>query len=185
LRVTEAIEIMRNYNEGQTIDYRQLYLEGTAARAYDYSSAPAKKTKGAAQQVVYAGSAAPVRREKPVREPKKAHRKALNPDAGRKLFGMILTVAAIVIVGVVMINYVKTQGEYKNIVKTVAAKEVTLNTLTRLNDEEETRINSSIDIRAILTIARDEMGMSYADGSQVIEYTPAENDYMRKVDSSN
>ena len=49
------------------------------------------------------------------------------------------------------------------------------------NDEEYSRITSSIDLEEIKRIAIGELGMTYAKEGQIITYDSVENDYMRQV----
>lgn len=66
----------------------------------------------------------------------------------------------------------------------MADKESELNGLRLSNDEEYNRIISGINLEEIKRIAIGELGMSYAQEGQIIEYENAEGDYMRQVTGS-
>ena len=66
-------------------------------------------------------------------------------------------------------------------VEEIASLESRLNSLKLSNDEELSRINSSIDLEEIKRIAIGELGMVYATEGQIINYTNEGSDYVRQV----
>ncbi len=99
--------------------------------------------------------------------------------------GAILLTVVFAICALTMVNYVQLTGELTGINKTVAAKRVTLNELKSRNDADYSRVLSSVDLQEIEEIAKEELGMTYAQEGQVYLYSAEGNDYMRKVDPSN
>ena len=148
--------------QSQTMRKTEYYEYGNAARDYYYE---------------------PERRYEPEERPQPVRRK--KTKTAFSMGGLLLSAAAVVIFGAVMLNYVKLQGQLSSKVKTVASKQVELNELQSANDEKYSRIASSVDLAEIEAIARGELGMTYAKEGQVVTYTSAGNDYMRKVDDGN
>ncbi|MBE5884006.1 MAG: LapA family protein [Lachnospiraceae bacterium] len=97
-------------------------------------------------------------------------------------FGYVaFLVGALFACGMVLINYVQLQAELTNKRQEVAILESELNSMRLANDEEYSRITSSIDLEQIKRIAIGELGMVYAEEGQIISYTNEGNDYMRRV----
>lgn len=129
---------------------------------------------------------------KPAYERESERRQQRAPQAAprRKAFvlpplGNIVTfaimVVSIVFFARVMINYVEMQGRLSNEINTVAAMRSDLNSLRSENDANYNRIVSGIDLSRIEEIAKNELGMTYAQEGQVILYSSESNDYMRKI----
>lgn len=135
------------------------------------------------------GNAAPrldpdVRRrlEQPVRRPlsntaRKNREKAKHMSLGYVMFLM----AALGMVGMILINYIKLQADITTLAEQVSASEAELNNLRIANEEEYSRINSSIDFEQIKRIAIGELGMIYPEEGQIILYDNEGYDYVRKV----
>lgn len=121
---------------------------------------------------------APVKKPHP--EVRKNREKARRMSAGYVLF----LAAALCASAYILLNYVQLQSDLTNMTKIVADKESELNSLRQSNDEEYNRIIRSIDLEEIKRIAIGELGMSYAQEGQIIEYENAEGDYMRQVTGS-
>lgn len=110
----------------------------------------------------------------------KNREKARHMSAGYVMF----LAAALCASAYILLNYVQLQSDLTNLTKTVADKESELNGLRLSNDEEYNRIISSIDLEEIKRIAIGELGMSYAQEGQIVEYESTEGDYMRQVTGS-
>ena len=121
---------------------------------------------------------APVKRPHPV--VRKNREKARHMSAGYVMF----LAAALCASAYILLNYVQLQSDLTNLTKIVADKESELNSLRLSNDEEYNRIISSINLEEIKRIAIGELGMSYAQEGQIVEYENAEGDYMRQVTGS-
>lgn len=111
---------------------------------------------------------------------RKNREKARHMSAGYVMF----LAAALCASAYILLNYVQLQSDLTNLTKTVADKESELNGLRLSNDEEYNRIISSIDLEEIKRIAIGELGMSYAQEGQIVEYESTEGDYMRQVTGS-
>lgn len=125
------------------------------------------------------------RRSNPNRQERPEQRKAKKRTGRFSFQGMVIVAAAFAFLAIVMVNYVRVQSELTSTRKAVASKQVALNNLTSDNDELYSRIVNSVDLDQIEAIARGELGMKYAGEGQIITYTSAGNDYMRRVDSNN
>ena len=121
---------------------------------------------------------APAKRPHPV--VRKNREKARHMSAGYVMF----LAAALCASAYILLNYVQLQSDLTNLTKIVAYKESELNGLRLSNDEEYNRIISGINLEEIKRIAIGELGMSYAQEGQIIEYENAEGDYMRQVTGS-
>ena len=88
--------------------------------------------------------------------------------------------AALVIMGVVLVKYIQLQSEITSTVKNISKLESELNDLKLENDEAYSRITSSVDLEEIRRIAIGELGMSYAEEGQIINYSIDGSDYVRQ-----
>lgn len=115
---------------------------------------------------------------KPVQhEVRKNREKARHMSMGYVLF----LATALIVAGLILVNYVQLQAELTNMTKTNAAKASELSSLRLANDEAYNRVLSSIDLEEVKRIAIGELGMVYAQEGQIYNYTSEGNDYMRKV----
>ena len=92
--------------------------------------------------------------------------------------------AALCAAAFVLVNYIQMQAELTNKVENIASLESELNSKKLANDEEYSRITSSVDLEEIKRAAIGELGMTYAKEGQIIMYTAEGNDSMRKVSES-
>ena len=92
---------------------------------------------------------------------------------------------ALVIAGVILIDYIQLQTAITNKVEYIAKQERTLNSLRIANDEEYSRLVSNIDLEEVKRIAIGELGMVYPTQGQIITFTNEGYDYVRKVTDSN
>lgn len=130
-----------------------------------------------------------VRKMRPVREmperPKKTvsnsvrknRERAKHMNAGYVLFlGTALAAACIILV-----YYIGLQSDITNSVKHIATLERQLNSLKVENEENYSRISSSVDLEEIRRIAIQELGMQYAKEGQIISFTSENNDYVKQM----
>lgn len=136
------------------------YVDGTAVRRLD--PVPEKVQKRPAPQV----SA----------ETKKNRERALQMGVGYVLF---LTAAAVVTV-FTCVNYLQLQAKGTRLQKQVTALETQLDAAKLENDSNYNRIMSSVDMEHIKDVAMNEYGMTYAAGSQIVEYDLKDSDYVRQ-----
>lgn len=118
-------------------------------------------------------------------QPKKqlSHEVRKNRDKACHMnFGyVVFLMGALCTAALILVNYIQLQADLTNRVQNVARLESTLNSKKLANDEEYSRITSSIDLEEIKRIAIGELGMTYAKEGQIITYTTEGNDYMRKI----
>ncbi|MCD8198367.1 MAG: cell division protein FtsL [Lachnospiraceae bacterium] len=78
------------------------------------------------------------------------------------------------------VNYLQLQAETTSRVKNISSLESELEELRTENDDYYTRIMSNVDLEYIREVATEELGMVYADSSQVILYDSGTDDYVRQ-----
>lgn len=89
-------------------------------------------------------------------------------------------VAALLVAGFVLINYIQMQYDMTSHVEQIAQKESELNALRQANDEAYLQIVTGVDLEEIKRIAVGELGMTYAAEGQIITYTAQARDYVRQ-----
>jgi len=118
-------------------------------------------------------------------EPKKRLSTATRKNRDRAVYmnlGYVsFLVTAMLITAMVLINYIQLQSQITNNVEQISYLESQLNDLKLANDEEYSRITSSIDIEEIKRIAIGELGMNYALEGQIVTYTNECSDYVKQV----
>ncbi|MBQ0028463.1 MAG: cell division protein FtsL [Lachnospiraceae bacterium] len=128
--------------------------------------------------------AAPVRRnEAQIRRVEHAARKNRDKARYMNLGYVVFLTAAVLLVAVTLLGYLKMQSELTTSIKTVASLERELNDIKLSNDENLDRINSSINLENIKKIAVEELGMTYAKEGQVVVIESAGSDYVRQLKS--
>lgn len=110
-----------------------------------------------------------------------------NRDKARHMsLGYVLfLVMAMCVAGYVLIHYIQLQADITTATERIASQEKELNNLKVENDEELSRITSSVDMEEVKRVAIGELGMVYPQEGQIITYTNEAKDYVRKVDGSN
>ena len=88
---------------------------------------------------------------------------------------------ALLMTGFVLIGYIRLQSDITSSIKNISRLESQLNNLKLENDEEYSRVQSAIDLEEIKRIAIEELGMTYAEEGQVVEYSAEGSDYVRQV----
>ena len=79
-----------------------------------------------------------------------------------------------------VVNYLQLQAELTGKVKNIASLEQQLENLRKENDDNYTRIMTSVDLEYIKEVAINELGMVYANEDQVILYDGGTRDYVRQ-----
>lgn len=139
--------------------YRNYYTDGNTARQLDVRRAI---------------------EEEPRRTLSNANRKN-REKAHHMSFGYVtFLIAALLVSGYVLINYIQMQFDMTNNVEQIAMLESQLNTMKQANDEAYTRIVTNIDLEEIKRIAIGELGMTYAAEGQIITFTNESSDYVRQ-----
>ena len=103
--------------------------------------------------------------------------RAKNMSPGYVLFLCI----ALIIAGFTLTNYIGLQSDITNSVKHISTLEKQLNDLKLANDEEYSRITSSINLEEIKRVAIQELGMQYAEEGQIISFVSENNDYVKQM----
>ena len=85
-----------------------------------------------------------------------------------------------VLTSLVLIGYIRIQADNVAMVENISSLESQLNQLKLENDEEYSRIMSSVDLDEVKRIAIEELGMQYAQEGQVINVEDTKNDYVRQ-----
>lgn len=130
-----------------------------------------------------------VRKVQPVREmperPKKKvnhsvrknRERAKHMNAGYVLF----LSAALIAAGIILVYYIGLQSDITNSVRHIATLERQLNEIKVANEENYSRINSSVDLEEIRRIAIQELGMQYAQEGQIISFASENSDYVKQM----
>ena len=103
--------------------------------------------------------------------------RAKNMNAGYVLFLW----AALVATGIILVYYIGLQSDITNSVKNISTLERQLNSLKVANEEDYSRISSSVDLEEIRRIAIQELGMQYAQEGQIISFASENNDYVKQI----
>lgn len=119
--------------------------------------------------------------EKPIKKVSNSVRKnrerAKHMNAGYVLF----LSAALMAAGIILVYYIGLQSDITNSVRNIASLERQLNDLKVANEENYSRINSSVDLEEIRRIAIQELGMQYAKEGQIISFTSENSDYVKQM----
>ena len=153
-------EVRTNRQMHRNIREDQIYIDGNTARKLQ--TVPVNRNRK--------------QNDKIKRQQVKQHVKTAPMNFGYIFFMM----AAMLVVCVVLIGYVNLQADITNRINHISQLESQLNDLRLANDEEYTRIMSSVDLEEIKNIAINELGMKYAKEGQVITYSGEGNDYVRQ-----
>lgn len=148
------------------------------------TTADRKNTRN--QVYVYGNTARQLNVQRAIQEePRRNHNTAARKNRDRAVymnFGYVLFLAAAMLVtGMVLIHYIQLQSQITNNVEQIAHMESQLNDLKLANDEEYSRITSSIDLEEIKRIAIGELGMTYASEGQIVTFVNEGSDYVKQV----
>lgn len=145
----------------RTTDNRsRYYVQGNTAREFDITREIAEKPKA-----------------KISNRTRKNRDKAKHMSAGYVLF----LCTALIATGFILVNYIRLQSDITNSVQHISRLEKELNDLKLANDEEYSRITSSVDLEEIKRIAIQELGMQYAEEGQIISFASERNDYVKQL----
>lgn len=89
--------------------------------------------------------------------------------------------AALVATGIILVYYIGLQSDITNSVKHISVLERQLNDLKVANEEDYSRITSSVDLEEIRRIAIQELGMQYAQEGQIISFASESSDYVKQM----
>ncbi len=124
----------------------------------------------------------------PAYEPQQPQKKISNRTRKNRERALHMNVAtvlsmavAMVAAGLILTVYLTLQSDITNSIKHIASLESTLNELKMENDENYSRITSSVDLEEVKRIAMQELGMRYAEEGQIIRFSGEGSDYIRQV----
>lgn len=120
----------------------------------------------------------PERRQRPQHQVKRAAKQE-SVQYVNVLYTFFLVAAACMVLWS-CVNYLQLQAETTSRVKNIAALETQLEDLRKENDDNYTRIMTSVDLDYIKDVAINELGMVYAQADQVILYDGGTRDYVRQ-----
>ncbi len=149
-----------NYRTNQNITY----LYGSAAPKYE--TVPKKKPQRDQERHTQPGK---VTKQKVQAKPSPANVPVL-----------ILTLAAFVAIGAMMIQYISLSSEISVLSNSIASLESQVSDLKAENDEYYGRIMSSVDLEKVREIAIMDLGMVYASEDQIITYDSQVDDYVEQ-----
>ena len=116
------------------------------------------------------------------RQPERRERRHAEKSNGQyvNVLYMIFLAAASCMVLWSCVNYLQLQAETTSRVKHIASLETELEDLRKENNDNYTRIMTSVDLDHIRDVAINELGMVYAEPNQVILYDGGTDDYVRQ-----
>lgn len=88
---------------------------------------------------------------------------------------------ALMVTGIILTGYIGLQSDITNSVQHISVLEKQLNDLKLANDEEYSRITSSVNLEEIKKVAIQELGMQYAGEGQVVSFASENNDYVKQM----
>lgn len=88
---------------------------------------------------------------------------------------------SVALLGKALVSYIKLQADITAGAERISGYEATLNNLTLANDDEYSKMINAVDLEEVKRIAVEELGMVYADESQIITYQKESNDYVRQL----
>ena len=139
--------------------YGEYYIDGSTARRIDVRKAIQELPEERVGQEVH-------------RRPQKT--------VGMNLSYVAFMVVAFCTAAMVLIGYIRIQAENTAMLENIARKESRLNSLRLANDEEYSRIVSSVDLEYVKDVAINQLGMKYAEEGQIVEVQVQGDDYVRQ-----
>ena len=103
--------------------------------------------------------------------------RALYMNVGYVLF----LVGAMIAAAIILTGYLRLQSDITNSIKHISQMESRLNELKLENDENYSRITSSINLEEVKRVAIQELGMRYAEEGQIITFDGEGSDYVRQT----
>ena len=94
---------------------------------------------------------------------------------------VVFLVCALVAAAFILTWYLGLQSDITNSIKNISRMESSLNELKLENDENYSRIDSSINLEEVKRIAIQELGMRYAEEGQIVTFSGEGSDYVRQT----
>lgn len=145
---------------GTAYNRSRYYVQGNAVRKLDVTEEIGKQP-----------------RKKISNTARKNRERAKHMSAGYVMFLCM----ALVVTGITLVNYIGLQSDITNSVKHISTLEKQLNDLKLANDEDYSRITSSVNLEEIKRVAIQELGMQYAEEGQIIPFSSQNNDYVKQM----
>ncbi len=152
----------RGYGEtsyGRRGGYGEYYIDGSTAKRIDVRKAIQELPDERSERQVQ-------------RKPRKAR--------GMNLSYVAFMAVALCTAAMVLIGYIRIQAENTAMLESIARKESQLNSMRLANDEEYSRIVSSVDLEYVKDVAINQLGMKYAEEGQIVEVQVQGDDYVRQ-----
>ncbi len=108
---------------------------------------------------------------------------AKNRHKARNLNSLIVFAyffVAVCVLATVFAGYISLRSDVYNSKRRAQELEAELSELCAENDDTENRINGTIDLEKIKKVAMNDLGMTYADDSQIIVYESTGSDFVRQ-----
>ena len=120
--------------------------------------------------------------EEEIRSPRRerSSRRKIDRDTGMNPGFMLFMTLAMVLTGIVCVQYIRLQSSLTTYVNQISAMEIELQGLRAENDDYESRIKGTIGLENIKKRAMEELGMSYASDDQIVVYNSDGTDYVRQ-----
>lgn len=116
--------------------------------------------------------------EKPAREATSHRRKKTARESSISISFILLSAVALVIMGVVLVQYLSLQSDVSKTLNRIAQKENTLSELRLENDEHLNAIETGVNLEEIRRIAIEDLGMRYAGTDQIMTYSSELRNYV-------
>ena len=133
------------------------------------------------------GSAAPkidlqrrMQDEAPARHLSNEARRNREKAARMNLGYVAFLLGAMLLTSGVLISYIRLQAENVQIVEHISELESDLNQMKLKNEEEYSRVTSSVDMEEVKRVAIEELGMQYAQEVQVVSVEYSKSDYVHQ-----
>ncbi len=117
----------------------------------------------------------------PVRKVSTRTRKNREKASHMNIGSVLFMAAAMVAAGFILTWYLTLQSDITNSIKHISALESELNYLKLANDENYSRITSSVNLEEVKRVAIQELGMSYAKEGQIVTFNGEGSDYVRQT----
>lgn len=133
------------------------------------------------------GSAAPkidiqrrIEDDTPVKRLSRDAKRNRDKAARMNLGYVVFLLAAMLITSGVLIRYIRLQSDNIIMARHISELESTLNNKRLENEEEYSRVTSSVDLEKIKEVAMEELDMQYAQEGQIVAVEDAKGDYVRQ-----
>lgn len=157
----------RSYIGNEYADDLRSYSRSTARAEYVYGNTALQPERR-------------VRRDRELRVNENIARRRREVKKFNSLIVFSYFFVAVFILATVFTGYISLRSDVYNAKKKANELELQLTELCAENDDTENRINGTIDLEKIKKIAMNELGMTYADDSQIIVYESTGSDFVRQ-----